>query len=708
MSFDVYGPVKITLGMTDYNSDIVITDSENTELTTISLNDNNAKFTSSTGEPVVSYNYTGGATRLTLKCKQNQIYIPYIKVEEIDVRIVDDGIPVPSGLYDVVVSNVDELKAALATGGTSSDRRTIFVKNGTYELGTDINTQVRDYTTIVGQSRDGVIIQNHPATEGIWSSATLRTGSNVIMQNLTLHSIVEYNSTTDAERGTALYDEGSNNVYKNIRLLGRQDTYYSDNNASSYFEGCEIHGTVDFICGSGNVWFEKCALLIESSTVAYITAARRYNTPGTYNGYIFNECTIDNAEGADMAGKYYLGRAWDDKAKVSYYKTTKNIAPRGEKWTAMTGGGHVVSVDVDNSPANIVASPVSYLPAPAGISVQNEIITWTSVDGASAYAVFDGNNIIAIVGSDVLSYDTSSPFTAKSVAGYNSFGTEDRYSVAAIGTDGLIGNLVTDKEIASLGSEFYYDFRDQDFDFDDHELIDRIGDNSEYHDNQHGWKFNADSGFSVEVAGNATIYVSRCTFGSGSPIFTITSDNGGTISPNTFDARSDYAGGMAVVNYVGPATTLRFVTDGESYVHTVRVVNEGAVAVAFAETKDKATIKNNVIGATVYYTLDGSTPTTTNYKERFTGAYSVVPVKDCWVKAISVKDGVVIDMEEKFCRSTFAGFSWDFSNGSTLLGNYGQNNKFETGVIIDVLPSISVQHIMMQVTATLDFTHEFQ
>ena len=503
------------------------------------------------------------------------------------------------------------------------------------------------------------------------------------MQNLTIHSIVEYNSTTDAERGTALYDEGSNNVYKNIRLLGRQDTYYSDNNASSYFEGCEIHGTVDFICGSGNVWFEKCALLIESSTVAYITAARRYNTPGTYNGYIFNECTIDNAEGADMAGKYYLGRAWDDKAKVSYYKTTKNIAPRGEKWTAMTGGGHVVSVDVDNSPANIVASPVSYLPAPAGISVQNEIITWTSVDGASAYAVFDGNNIIAIVGSDVLSYDTSSPFTAKSVAGYNSFGTEDRYSVAAIGTDGLIGNLVTDKEIASLGSEFYYDFRDQDFDFDDHELIDRIGDNSEYHDNQHGWKFNADSGFSVEVAGNATIYVSRCTFGSGSPRFTITSDNGGTISPNTFDARSDYAGGMAVINYIGPATTLRFVTDGESYVHTVRVVNEGAVAVAFAETKDKATIKNNVVGATVYYTLDGSTPTTTNYKERFTGAYSVVPVKDCWVKAISVKDGVVIDMEEKFCRSTFAGFSWDFSNGSTLLGNYGQNNKFETGVIID-------------------------
>jgi pectin methylesterase-like acyl-CoA thioesterase len=205
------------------------------------------------------------------------------------------------------------------------------VRNGTYDLGKAFNTQVKDYTTLVGQSRDGVIIENHPEHEGINYSTTLKTGSNVIMQNLTLRcNVVKGSSvgfadgaTENDERGTALYDNGTNNVYKNIRLLGFQDTYYSHDYVNSYFENCEIHGAVDFICGSGNVWFEKCDLLIESSSVAYITAARKNNTPGEYNGYIFNECTIDNADDADMAGKYYLGRAWDGYAKVSYYKTTK-------------------------------------------------------------------------------------------------------------------------------------------------------------------------------------------------------------------------------------------------------------------------------------------------------------------------------------------------------------------------------------------------
>ena len=98
----------------------------------------------------------------------------------------DTSIDVPEGLYDVVVSNVTELRAALATGGSSSDRKTIFIQNGTYDLGTAYDTEVKDYTTLVGQSRDGVIIKNSPEHEGIWTSATLRVKSNVIIQNLTI------------------------------------------------------------------------------------------------------------------------------------------------------------------------------------------------------------------------------------------------------------------------------------------------------------------------------------------------------------------------------------------------------------------------------------------------------------------------------------------------------------------------------------------
>lgn len=621
----------------------------------------------------------GSTTTLTIINNGSQAtYTPYFAISKVTES--ENALAALDGVYDYIVSNVDELKTALAATGTSSDRNVIFVKNGTYDLGTTINTLVKDYTTLVGQSRDGVIIQNTPETEGLTTSATLKTGSNVIIQNLTLHSIVEYNSSESAERGVALYDEGSNNVYRNIRLLGRQDTYYSHDNVNSYFENCEIHGAVDFICGSGNVWFEKCDLMIESSSSAYITAARKNGT-SVYNGYIFNECTIDNASGENMAGKYYLGRAWDGYAKVSYYKTTKNIAPASGKWTTMSSGcAHVVSTDSENSPLTTQTSPVTPKPAPATIKLEDGVLRWSAVEGASAYAIFKGNSIIAVVDAELLSYSVESHSSAKGFGRRNAQRISDKkYSVAAIDDNGIIGELATDREVAALDASFFYDFRLSDFDFDDHELLTKIGTSKQSKDLTHGWEFNPNSGFSVQVIGNARVEISRCQYGGGN--FTVTSDNGGTITPNMFTATTSSDGGMITINYEGPATTLRFVADALSYVHSVRVTNDGAVAIKIEDSKDRVTIHNNVPGAFVYYTLDGTEPTTTNYKERISEASYQVPVKDCWVKAISVKDGEVIHSASRFCRSTFAGFSWDFSSGGTLLGN--NTTKIETGVVID-------------------------
>ncbi len=686
IQFAVDGPVRITLGgcssaPSDYQwTEGAVTDGSGNVLC------GNMGTGAAGCSGFATYDYTGGATTLRVYCGQ---YCPYVKVEEIEAPVEPEDIGIPEGLYDAIVSNVTELTSALATGGTSSDQKTIFVMDGTYDLGTDINTEVKDYTTLVGQSRDGVIIKNSPEHEGIRYSATLRTKSNVILQNLTLQCNVtkgssvgfdEY-STANDERGTALYDDGSNNVYKNIRLLSRQDTYYSSDATNSYFDDCEIHGAVDFICGSGNVWFEKCDLKIESASSAFITSARKKETQGEYKGYIFNECTIDNADGADMAGKYYLGRAWDNQAKVSYYKTTKVIVPHTDKWTAMSGGAHVESIDSENSPSNPKTSPVTYKAAPASITLADGVLTWTAVAGASAYAIFKGNDIIAVVDADVLSYSVDSQSSAKGLGRRNAQSISDKkYSVAAIDANGILGELATDRETPALDASFYYDFRIADFDFDEHEVITKIGENCGYNGSQHGWEFNSGSGFSVQVIGNARVDVSRCMYGSGGK-FTVTSDNGGTITPNMFSAIAASDGGTITIDYVGPATTLNFVSDGKNYVHSVRVTNDGAVAIKFEDTKDKVTIHNNVAGAMVYYTIDGTEPTTTSYKERFSEASYVVPVKDCWVKAISVKDGEVIHSVARFCRSSFAGFSWDFSNGSTLLGS--QTSSFSTGIVID-------------------------
>ena len=73
-------------------------------------------------------------------------------------------------------------------------------------------------------------------------------------------------------------------------MLSHQDTYYSDNeDCQFYFQDSEIHGTVDFICGAGDIWFERCKIVTEKRNLDgsgrnVIAAPRTSNTPW---GYIF-------------------------------------------------------------------------------------------------------------------------------------------------------------------------------------------------------------------------------------------------------------------------------------------------------------------------------------------------------------------------------------------------------------------------------------
>lgn len=374
--------------------------------------------------------------------------------------------PEPQSLYDATVTNVEQLKTALAAAnGTSTQRYKIFVKNGTYNLGTAYDTAVKNYTTLIGESRDGVIIENHPTTEGIWTSATLRTQSNVVMQNLTLHSIVELNN--GAERGTSLYDDGSNNVYKNIRLLGRQDTYYSSDYANSYFEDCEIHGTVDFICGGGNAWFEHCDILIEDRASAVIVAPRSGAT--NYQGYFLNNCTIDNAEGANMNNKYYLGRGWEGHPKSVFANCTYNISPKTVDGYNRTDWAHGAKTDADDNSGMIkqdaaldnasttmgtVATAVQPLAAPATISLEGNTLSWAAVAGASAYAVYRDNTLLTITSET--SFDVSSVASAKSRGMMKASGSGENYSVAAISNEGIVGEakLLNEPEPEPEPTEF--------------------------------------------------------------------------------------------------------------------------------------------------------------------------------------------------------------------------------------------------------------
>ena len=265
----------------------------------------------------------------------------------------------PNSLYNATVTTVEQLKTALNdASGTASSPYEIFIKNGTYDLGTAYNTQVKDYTHLIGESRDGVIIKNSPAEEGLDKTATLQTGSNVSIKNLTLKCRAPW-SAQNAERGVCLWDKGTNNTYENICLDGLQDTYYSNGAAgmTCTFTNCIIRCTVDFICGSGNITFNNCNLQLaisHSGSTPIIAAPATYTSETA--GFVFNDCTIDKvpddyevgctnhpATTISNVSDYHLARAWyagngtDRTPRVSFNNTTYNVTPHSEKWASSIG-----------------------------------------------------------------------------------------------------------------------------------------------------------------------------------------------------------------------------------------------------------------------------------------------------------------------------------------------------------------------------------
>lgn len=414
---------------------------------------------------IVNYVVSSTTSTATMSFTNNP-YLKYIKVTLPDAS--QESEYTSNENYDAIVSNVKQLQKALLTANGTS-RFKILVKNGTYDLGTAYDTKVKNNVTIIGESRDGVIITNHPEHEGIWTSSVLRTGSNVVMQNLTLWSqvVVGSGGQAGARRGVTIYDDGNNNAYVNLLLKGTQDTYYSSEKTKSYFEKCEIHGDVDFICGSGTVWFEECDLKIEQNANSWIVAPKTDAV-----GYTFNNCTISNADGAKMDGVYYLGRGWEGHPKTvfagsydNYIIKAKNFSTdgydrnswaRGQKTDAEDNAGMTKQVTpfTKEQAATTMGSFVtksSPLTAPQNVVLANGTLTWTAVQGAERYYIYKNGSFEASVTTNSYTIPSSAkPRTATRRAPATS-----EYSVAAVADNGLIG-LMAD---ATSGDRNMKDFQ---------------------------------------------------------------------------------------------------------------------------------------------------------------------------------------------------------------------------------------------------------
>ncbi len=281
---------------------------------------------------------------------------------------------VTKALYDQVVSDVDELVAAIKVAESRSDKNAryrIFIKNGEYTipLSSTMKTvngyEVPECITFIsgsnisfiGESRDGVIITNgidKNATfagqygttskyDGIGNSDVFQTsGSGLYWQDLTIETGMD-----DATgRDLAIHDKGTKTIYKNIGLRGFQDTWTSNNqNGLYYFEGGYVRGRTDYMCGKGDAFFNGIELRQIAGGYAAVPS-----TPAKI-GWVYKDCVINGesaklkyedtkpatAESAD--GNYTLGRPWGQGTPVAVFIDTKmNVVPSATGWSEMSGG----------------------------------------------------------------------------------------------------------------------------------------------------------------------------------------------------------------------------------------------------------------------------------------------------------------------------------------------------------------------------------
>ena len=234
---------------------------------------------------------------------------------------------------DFVVGIDGDFKAAFAaasaSGASASKRFVIFVPDGEYDL-TNLTadrhgktTVSASYLSIIGQSLEKTIIANKTDTESIGHTATLYFPKNneMYLQDITLQNKSTACGQSACRQVALQQNEGDKYIYKNVRLLSGQDTYYTKK-GRAYWEGGEINGTVDFICGGGDVFFEGTKLVVTRSG-GYITASQN---PGDW-GYVFNNTTISSSYNKD----FYLGRSWGH-AKTVFLNTTMQAEPKAEGW----------------------------------------------------------------------------------------------------------------------------------------------------------------------------------------------------------------------------------------------------------------------------------------------------------------------------------------------------------------------------------------
>jgi len=237
----------------------------------------------------------------------------------IDIVVAQDG----TGDYTLVQDAIN------AAPDSSEVPTVIFIKNGVYHEKLIVPNE-KPNLTLIGEDVDSTVLTYNDRSLltvelNTFTSHSVRVdASDIKFLNLTIQN------PETASQAVALHGNGDRQTFAHCRILGWQDTYYSDMRSRNYFRDCFIEGRTDYIFGFGVALFDSCQ--IRSVMGAYVTAA---STPRYYDfGMVFRNCRFNAAPGA---GNYVLGRPWFDYARtvmLDCYESAELSAPGWNVWVS--------------------------------------------------------------------------------------------------------------------------------------------------------------------------------------------------------------------------------------------------------------------------------------------------------------------------------------------------------------------------------------
>ena len=357
---------------------------------------------------VASFTYDGEPTTLTITYPATA-YVHGVEVYNVEDFVTKDE---TTGYYVISSGDVSSLLLAIKSA-QEGDR--IFLPNGTYDFGETVKTPISaNNLSIIGQSADGVIIRNAPdvKVEGLGSADLFQNFSTgLYMQDLTLQNDLDYYKAGTG-RAPVLQDLGTQTIMKNVNMRSYQDTYYSKS-GDYYFEGGLIQGTVDYICGNGNAYFNGVTLLNKSRSATGSTGdctITAVNTSSNLKGYVFNGCTIETE-----SKTFNFGRSWGT-AKTAFLNTTINSGKlAATRWTVAGMNSAPVSykeyntVDKSGNGMNTPASNIIEFTHSTG---NNTMETVLSAEEAQEYALdkfFTDWNPAAIAAQETIDTENFEP-----------------------------------------------------------------------------------------------------------------------------------------------------------------------------------------------------------------------------------------------------------------------------------------------------------